>query len=125
MEHSAKHLQLSGAVILLVEDDLIVAQSIVDCLQDAGAQVLIANNAAHALPLVQRHDLAAAVLDVALGDGDSTVVCQRLSEHAIPFLFYSGYDDTYVTDRWPGAIIVCKPASEQILITSLSALIGR
>jgi DNA-binding response OmpR family regulator len=90
MEYSAKHLPLSGAVILLVEDDLIVAQSIVDCLQDAGAQVHNANNAATALPLVQRHDLAAAVLDVGLGAGDSTIVCQRLSERAIPFLFYSG-----------------------------------
>jgi hypothetical protein len=65
------------------------------------------------------------VLDVALGDGDSTVVCQRLSERAIPFLFYSGYDDVYVSDQWPGVTVVSKPASEQILITALSALIKR
>jgi hypothetical protein len=46
---------------------VLVAQSIVDCLRDAGAQVLIANKASDALWLIERAGFAAAVLDVALG----------------------------------------------------------
>jgi DNA-binding response OmpR family regulator len=114
MVQSAKYLPLAEKSILLVEDDAVVAQSILHCLQDAGAEVLIARKAADALPIVERSNFAAAVLDVELGDGDSTVVCQRLSERAIPFLFYSGYDDTYVSTKWPGALVVSKPASRSL-----------
>ena len=80
------HLPLTGRSILVVEDDLIVAQSINDCLQDAGAQVVIASKTGDALPIVENADLAAAVLDVDLGNGDSTIICQRLDETADGYL---------------------------------------
>ena len=123
MEHAGKYLPLTGRSILVVEDDLIVAQSIKDCLQDAGAQVLIASKTGDALSVVENVDPAAAVLDVELADGDSTIICQRLNERAIPFIFCSGYDDAYVSDKWPNAIIVGKPTSEQVLVGTLVALI--
>jgi hypothetical protein len=47
-----------------------------------------------------------------------------LSDRSIPFLFYSGYDDAFVSDKWPNAIVVGKPASEQVLIMTLFGLIG-
>ena len=65
MEDSTTHLPLAGTSILLVEDELIVAQSIVDCLRDAGAQVLIANKASDAFQLIEQVAFAAGVLDVA------------------------------------------------------------
>jgi CheY-like chemotaxis protein len=37
MALSAKYLPLAGCSILLVENDPVIAQSIADCLQDAGA----------------------------------------------------------------------------------------
>jgi len=86
MEHAGIHLPLTGRSILVVEDDLIVAQSINDCLQDAGAQVVIASKTGDALPIVENADLAAAVLDVDLGNGDSTIICQRLDETADGYL---------------------------------------
>ena len=115
MEHAGKYLPLTGRSILVVEDDLIVAQSIKDCLQDAGAQVLIASKTGDALSVVENVDPAAAVLDVELADGDSTIICQRLSERAIPFIFCSGYDDAYVSAKWPNAIIVGKRTREHVL----------
>ena len=76
-----------------------------------------------ALRIAGHADLSAAVLDLDLGDDNSTVVCRDLSERAIPFLFYSGYDAAYVRDKWPDATVVIKPAGEQVLITALRHLI--
>ena len=125
MENAENDLPLSGRSILLVEDDLIVAQSINDCLQDAGAHVLTARKTEDALPIVANVELAAAVLDVDLGGHDSTIICERLSERAIPFIFCSGYDEVYVSAKWPNATIIGKPASEHVLITTLMTLIAR
>ena len=76
MEHAGTHLPLTGRSILVVEDDLIVAQSITDCLQDAGAQVVIARKTSDALPMVENADFAAAVLDFDLRDGDTSIICR-------------------------------------------------
>ena len=43
-----------------------------------------------ALVLVEHDGLSLAILDHALGDGDSTRLCERLRERGIPFLIYSG-----------------------------------
>jgi CheY-like chemotaxis protein len=123
MALSAKYLPLAGRSILIVENDPVIARSIADCLQDAGALVLTASNTNDALPIVERSHISAAVLDLDLGGGDSTRVCRQLSDRNIPFLFYIGYDDAYVTDKWPNATVVGKPASEQVLIMTLFGLI--
>jgi DNA-binding response OmpR family regulator len=125
MSLSAGHLLLADCSILLVENEPVLAQSIADCLQDAGALVLTARNSNDALRIAEDRRLSSAVLDLDLGGEDSTAVCRRLTERAIPFLFYSGYDHAFVCDIWPNATVVPKPAGEQILITALLALIRR
>jgi DNA-binding response OmpR family regulator len=125
MELSAKHLALAGCSILLVENEPVIARSIADCLQDAGALVLTAWRTSDALRIAEDHRLSAAVLDLDLGGDDSTIVCRRLTERVVPFLFYSGYDDAYVCDKWPNATVVTKPAGEKDLIAALVVLIRR
>ena len=117
MALSAKPLPLAGHSILLVENEPVIALSVADCLHDAGASVLVAHQTDDALRKAEHPELSAAVLDLELGSDDSTAVCRRLEERAIPFLFYSGYDDAYVSDRWPNATVVTKPAGEQVLIS--------
>ena len=121
----AKHLPLAGCSILLVENEPAIALSIADCLQDAGALVLTAWSTSDALRIAEDHHFSAAVLDLDLGGDNSTIVCERLTERAIPFLFYSGYDHAYVCDKWPNATTVPKPAGEQVLISALCELIRR
>jgi DNA-binding response OmpR family regulator len=125
MELSAKHLALAGCSILLVENEPVIALSIADCLQDAGALVLTAGNIDDALRIAEDPSLSAAVLDLDLGHDDSTIVSRRLSERTVPFLFYSGYDDAYVWNKWPNATVVTKPAGEKVLIAALVVLIRR
>jgi len=125
MALSAKHLPLAGYSILLVENNPVIARSVADCLHDAGAYVLVAHETNDALRMADHPKLSAAVLDLELGDDDSTAVCRRLEERTIPFFFYSGYDDAYVSDRWPKATVVPKPAGEQVLISTLLQLMHR
>jgi len=119
MTGSAKHLSLAGRTILLLENERVIAETIAGCLEDVGASVLTAMHIHHALVIAERPDLSAAVLDLELGDDDSTTVCRRLSERDIPFLIFSGYDDDYVRHRWPNATVVVKPAGEQVLINAI------
>jgi CheY-like chemotaxis protein len=123
MALSAKHLPLTACSILLVENEPVIAQSIADCLQDAGALVLTATKINQALRIAEDPSLSAAVLDLDLGHDDSTIVCRQLSARGVPFLFYTGYDDAYVCDRWPNATVVGKPDGEQVLITALLGLL--
>jgi DNA-binding response OmpR family regulator len=82
---------LVGRVILIIEDEPLIALGISDAVQDAGAKTMTARTLAAALVAVEDPNLSAAIVDHALGDGDSSELCHRLKERDIPFLMYSGY----------------------------------
>jgi hypothetical protein len=60
----------------------VCGSAVADCLQNAGAQTLMARVSA---------DFTAAVLDHGLSDGDTSEVCETLTGCSIPFVVYSGY----------------------------------
>ena len=68
------------------------------------------------------HDgLCGAILDHALGDGDSSLLCTRLTERGIPFLIYSGH--ATVGGACKDALHISKPAAEGALVAALEGLI--
>jgi CheY-like chemotaxis protein len=82
---------LVGRPILVVEDEPLIAMDVAQWLETAGASVLLARTLSDALRRVEVPDLAAAVLDHRLSDGDSSQICDRLDARSIPFVVYSGY----------------------------------
>ena len=82
---------LEGHAILVVEDQPLIALDITQEIEAAGAAVTTTNTLKHALILVEHDGLCGAILDHALGDGDSSLLCSRLMERGIPFLIYSGH----------------------------------
>ena len=82
---------LTGRVILVIEDEPLIALDIQDAFEDAGATVVVARTLAAALVAVEDNSLSAAIVDHALGDGDSSEICQRLKERNVPFVTYSGF----------------------------------
>jgi hypothetical protein len=60
--------------------------------EDRGAHITSTNTLKHAVLLVEADGLSAAILDHALGDGDSSVLCTRLEERRIRFMIYSGFE---------------------------------
>ena len=85
------------------------------------ARVITTSRLASAVAFVEQDGLSAAVLDRALGDGDSSYVCGRLQERGIPFVIYSGFSET-------GGVClhaphVSKPADPQVLVTTIVGLL--
>jgi DNA-binding response OmpR family regulator len=92
---------LQGLSILVVEDEPIIVR--------------------HAMLLVEHDGLSAAILDHALGDGDSSVLCARLKQRGIPFLIYSGFER--FEGACKGAPHVNKPASPAVLVAAMEGLL--
>jgi len=77
---------LVGCLILIVEDEPLVALDVAHGLEAAGARVLAARTLADALIKASDPELSAAVLDHGLSDGDTSQVCEKLKERDIPFV---------------------------------------
>ena len=83
---------LEGRSILIVEDEPLIVMGIAQQFEVTGAALTTTNTLKHALILVEHDGLSGAILDHALGDGNSSLLCKRLKERGIPFMIYSGYD---------------------------------
>jgi CheY-like chemotaxis protein len=82
---------LEGRSILIVEDEPLIVMDITQQFEATGAALTSTNTLHHALILVEHDGLAGAILDHALGDGDSSQLCARLKQRGIPFLIYTGF----------------------------------
>jgi DNA-binding response OmpR family regulator len=112
---------LAGRAILVVEDQALIALDIAQALEAAGATVTTTNTLKHALILVEHDGLCGAILDHALADGDSSLLCSRLTQRGIPFLIYSGH--ATVGGACKDALQISKPAAEGALVAAMEGLI--
>ena len=106
--------ELAGHAVLIVEDEPLVALSIADSLQKAGASILTASKVQDGLHLAGHPDLSAAVVDFGLHDGEATALCRRLKERGIPFILHSGY--SHVCDDCRAGVVIPKPAKLDELV---------
>src|SRR6476620_12408537 len=83
---------LEGRSILIVEDEPLIVMDITQAFEGTGAALTTTNALHQALILVEHDGLSAAILDHALGDGNSTKLYERLTERGIPYIIYSGFD---------------------------------
>jgi DNA-binding response OmpR family regulator len=114
---------LKGRVILIAEDEPLVALDITMAFEDEGAWVIRAHTVNEALIGVEDPALSAAILDHAFSDGDSSRVCERMKERNIPFVTFSGYDHA-VSGRL-GCVHVKKPASMSLLLATVKGLLAQ
>jgi two-component system, LytTR family, response regulator LytT len=88
---------MSGKRILIVEDELIIAETIKEMVEELGHEVLgIAPNVKEALDLLHQESFDLALLDINLNDpeGNGFEVAQILqSQYKIPFVFITAYSD--------------------------------
>ncbi|MET4896732.1 response regulator [Sphingomonadaceae bacterium jetA1] len=73
-----------------------------------------------------RPDLACAILDVRLRDGEVFPVAEMLREAGVPLIFHSGHaDEMTLQARYPGAAVCGKPCSPSLLRHTLAkAVVG-
>jgi|SRR5262245_14192247 len=114
--------KLDGALILVVEDEPLIALDISSSLRDAGAQVVKAANVESALAAIAANRCSAAVVDYWLGVETGRAVARRLKEEHVPFLYYSGRAlDDFTTGS--GAPVIAKPAGGREIVGMLRLLL--
>ena len=120
-EVAATPFPLDGVRVLVVEDDFFIGLELSDILSDAGAVVIgPSQSVASALDFADDPTLAAAILDIRLGQDTVEPVARRLAGHGIPFMFYTGQTKIDpVRAAWPDCKIVSKPALPTTLIGAL------
>ncbi len=112
---------LAGHVILIIENEPLIALDIQNSFEAEGATTIMARTVAVALSAVETPNLSAAIVDHALGDGDSSELCRRLKERDIPFVTYSGF--AHLEGACADASHVNKPASPTVLVATVRALL--
>jgi DNA-binding response OmpR family regulator len=119
--------KLSGARILVVEDEAFIALDLQASLTDAGAEVIGPSpTLEEAFALASREILSAAILDVRLGRETVGPVARQLAARDIPFLFYTGQVDAEsIRRQWPRCEIISKPAPLRTLVGAVAALLRR
>jgi len=82
---------LAGRLILIAQDEPVIALQVIQAFEDVGAWILRARTLKEALAWVEGRKLSAAVLDHTLADSDTSTVCKRLNERNIPFVMHSAH----------------------------------
>ena len=105
-------------LVLVLEDEALIAINLQDELQDAGYEVAGPfTTCAAALEWLQTETPDTAILDATLNDGSCHSVAVELSRREVPFLIYSGHqeDRQLLSDFHPIAWIE-KPVPSTVLV---------
>jgi DNA-binding response OmpR family regulator len=119
--HNAK--SLAGRLVLVVEDEFIIADEIAYSLQKAGAHVLgPVGGVADALRLIETAPrIDAALVDLNLHGEMAFPVADALCERAVPMAFASGYDGGMIPSRYASVARYQKPFD---MLQAVNALFG-
>lgn len=123
---------LSGRRILIVEDESLILLTIQDIVEELGCEVAgAAMRAPAAIAILESQDIDAALLDVNLGNGQTSYpVADALAARGVPFAFLTGYGATGLLPAYRVRPVLSKPIDarglESILRKMMPAVpIGR
>ena len=117
--------RLSGRHVLVVEDNYLIADDICRALQAAGAVVIgPTGHLADAIAIAGTAPIAAAVLDVALGESQVFRAAERLAERGIPFLFATGYQGWVLPAEYAAVPRIEKPFAPEAVLHAVRELLA-
>lgn len=121
---------MNNAVVLLVEDEQIIAMDLQESLEEMGYRVLgPACNADEALALARKHKPDMALLDIMIeGEVDGIGTASQLADMAIPFVFLTAYSDSHTMDRAAAVCpygILTKPVERSVLAATLAQTLDK
>jgi CheY-like chemotaxis protein len=110
--------------VLIVEDDVFLAESLVQMLEGTGANIVgPVDTVAGALSAVDmHHPVSVAVLDVNLGGVRTDRVAEKLMAQRTPFLFLTGNSSLLSHGIYEGVPVLQKPVERQALIDALLSI---
>ncbi len=112
--------------ILIAEDEPFVALDLALAVENAGGVAVgPAGSVREALALLASSQVAAAILDVNLSDGDIFPVLKVLIDRGVPVVVQTGVvAPSELRARYPGLIVLAKPVNSEVLLAKLMALLG-
>lgn len=120
---------LTGARILVVEDDYMIATDLACAIEEAGASVIgPAANIASARQLIEQGGgPSAAILDIRLDCELVYTIADTLLESGIPWVFYSAFECVSLPARFEGTRFVCKALapSEAVRVLQMEVALER
>lgn len=122
------NVDLTGARVLIVEDEFMIADYVRELVLEAGAsEVLLAVNTAQATAhLSGPAPIHVALIDINLGRESGYPLAHELTKAGIPFAFASGYGRDHAEhDAFDGVPSISKPYTFDMLLPVLAGLIGR
>ena len=115
----------SRPLVLILEDEALIALDLQDELRDAGYEVAGPfTTCAAALSWLETATPATAILDTALKDGSCRAIVQELTRRKVPFLIYSGYyEDRQLQPEFPHVTWIEKPVPSSVLLEACQQLL--
>ena len=115
----------NGVIVLLVEDDFIVAFDMQTALEEQGARVLGASSLDEARELLANDRPTIAVLDVNLNGDYVFPLVDDLRSREVPFLFATAYsdDERLFPEQVRSAPRLAKPVQPNVLIGQLQRML--
>ena len=115
----------SKPLVLILEDEALIALNLQDELQDAGYAVAGPfTTCAAALAWLQTATPDAAILDAALKDGPCREIALELSRREVPFLIYSGHhEDRQLLSEFHHLTWIEKPVPSEVLVQECQQLL--
>ena len=114
---------IRGCTVLVVENEFMIAEDLSISLVDAGAIVLgpVSSVSAALALLAAEPDVHGAVLDINLNGQMVFPVADALAVRQVPFVFATGYDQSFVPRAYAGVLRFQKPVDT----TKMLRAIGR
>jgi len=115
---------LTGKIVLVVEDDYYVASDTVAALRGAGAEVLgPCPTEEEALRLLEDETPTVVVLDLNLGGGGPRFeIAHKLVKQGTPFVFLTGYDQDVIPHELADIVRLQKPIAFRDVVEAVSKL---
>jgi DNA-binding response OmpR family regulator len=113
-------------LVLVLEDEALIALNIQDELQDDGYAVAGPfTTCLAALEWLGTATPAMAILDATLSDGSCNDVAAELHQRKVPFLIYSGHQEQHhLLAEFPHLTWIEKPAPPAVLVRACQQLLG-
>ena len=115
----------SPPVVLLVEDEMLLAMLLEEFLRKEGFQTIRAGRLDRALAMAEEHagGIDAAVLDINLGGEKVFPLAERLAEARVPFVFASAYGSKGLPPEFADRPVVPKPYLPSRIASALRGLL--
>jgi DNA-binding response OmpR family regulator len=115
-------MMLRDRLVLIVEDEPIVALGLEDLIYDAGGHPVSAERLDEAFALIAEFRFELAILDINVHGHQSYPVAATLAGMSVPFLFATGYGDTLHPPEFESIPTIVKPYSLADIERALEAL---